>query len=258
MAQFYDLTGIKDAHEKEECFLRRENKFVVNDNVFSQLEGTPYNAYWLGETFINAFSGEKLDKYAKCCTGMQTGGNAKYVRLWFEVNFDDTTIINDDGKFEKYNCGGENRRWYGNHFNVVKWNRTGAEIRAEKSSVIRNEKYFRKEGISWKRIAGDVSYIRYLPEGFIFDQAGDSMFPIEKDNLFYLLGFLNSKVAMIAISFVAPTMNLTAGNMNKLPIIVDDEKKQDIERIVRENICDCKDDWDSFETSWDFKKHPLV
>ena len=258
MASFFDLTSIKDPYAKEEAFIRNENRFEMSDKSFAELEGIPYNAYWLGKTFIKAFTELKLSEYAKCCTGMQTGGNAKYIRLWFEVNINETTIFNDKAKYEKYNCGGENRRWYGNHFNVVDWSNNGAAIRAEKSSVIRNERYFRKEGISWKRIAGDVSYIRYLPEGFIFDQAGDSMFPFEDKNLFYILGFLNSKVAMIGISFIAPTMNLTAGNMNKLPVILDEKKKERIDNLVGENIDYCKQDWDMFETSWDFRRHPLI
>lgn len=258
MAIFFDLTDVKDAVEKEKEFLNKHNQYVVNDMTFKDLEGTPYNAFWLGDKFIEAFEGEKLERYAQCCTGMQTGGNPKYVRLWFEVNICDTTIINTNGKFEKYNCGGENRRWYGNHFNVVNWENNGKKIRAEKSSVIRNEKWYRKEGISWKRIAGNVSYIRYLPEGFIIDQAGDSLFPFDNKDLLYLLGYLNSKVAMIAISFVAPTMNLTAGNMKKMPIIFDEGKRKAIEILVNENVYLCRMDWDNFEISWDFKKHALV
>lgn len=258
MATFYNLTKIKDPYEKEKAFIQQKEKFVVSDKTFKQLDGIPYNAYWLGEKFIKAFSGDKLDSYAKCCTGMQTGGNSKYVRLWFEIDISDSTIKNEEGKFEKYNCGGENRRWYGNHFNVVDWENNGEKIRSAKSSVIRNEKFFRQKGISWKRIAGNVSYIRYLPEGFIFDQAGDSMFPFEPDNLNYILGFLNSKVAMIGISFIAPTMNLTAGNMNKIPIIMSEEDKNEIDMRVNENIEMCKDDWNDYEISWDYKHHPLL
>jgi hypothetical protein len=258
MAIFFDLTKIKNPTRKEYEYLSRENMYIVDDTTFKELEGTPYNAFWLGEKFIEAFDREKLEKYAQCCTGMQTGGNPKYVRLWYEVNFIDTTIYDVQGKFEKYNCGGENRRWYGNHYNVVNWENNGAKIRAEKNSVIRNEKWYRKEGISWKRIAGDVSYIRYLPEGFIIDQAGDSLFPFDIHNLHYLLGFLNSKVATIAISFVAPTMNLTAGNMKKMPVIFDETRRELIEKLVKENVNICRNDWDDYEVSWDFGRHPLL
>ena len=194
--------------------------------------------------------------YAQCCTGMQTGNNDKYIRNWFEVNISETTIKNINGKYKKYNCGGENRKWYGNHKNVILWGENGENIRAERSSVIRNESYYYREGISWKRIGTSVFYLRYLPEGFIFDQAGDSMFMKQPEYLYYILAFVNSKVAVAAFEFIAPTMNLTAGNMNKLPVVYSPNKK--IESMVRENIECSKVDWDSFETSWDFSVHPLI
>ena len=226
-----------------------------SDN-FAKIPGAPV-AYWVSEKLANAFSSSLLYKYAACCTGMQTGNNDAYVRCWYEVNISETTIINrESAKYQKYNCGGESRKWYGNHIKIVNWNHNGEAVRKENGSVIRNEKFFFNEGVTWKRICSNIITLRYLPAGFIFDQSGDSMFMIGEINIFFMLGFLNSKVAMLAFQFIAPTMNLTTGNMNKLPIIYQDSKVVNV--LVKQNISLSKSDWDAFETSWDFTKHPLV
>lgn len=241
---------------KEEMFLSQENRYIACSDNFAKIPGAPV-AYWVSEKLANAFSSSLLYKYAACCTGMQTGNNDAYVRCWYEVNISETTIINrESAKYQKYNCGGESRKWYGNHIKIVNWNHNGEAVRKENGSVIRNEKFFFNEGVTWKRIGSNIITLRYLPAGFIFDQSGDSMFMIGEINIFFMLGFLNSKVAMLAFQFIAPTMNLTAGNMNKLPIIYQDSKVVNV--LVKQNISLSKSDWDAFETSWDFTKHPLV
>ena len=239
---------------KEDMFLAGENRYTAQQINFPKIPGTPV-AYWVSQRMSDAFSASSLSEYAQCCTGMQTGNNEKYVRNWFELNILDTTIVNAKGKYCKYNCGGESRKWYGNHKNVVLWQNNGELIRSEASSVIRNERFYFNEGITWKRIGSSTFALRYLPKGFIFDQAGDSMFPINSDKLLFILAFTNTKVAVLAFEFIAPTMNLTAGNMNKLPIIYD--KNKEIDKLALDNIELAKSDWDSFEISWDFVKHPL-
>lgn len=189
---------------------------------------------------------------------MQTGNNSKYIRLWYEVNYTKTAMFNENEIYKRYNCGGEFRKWYGNHNNVVMWKDNGKSIRNEKSSVIRNEKFFFKEGLSWKRIGSSGIGLRFLPKGFIFDQAGDSMFIKDVSKIYYTLAFLNSKAAESCFSFIAPTMNLTAGNMNRLPFIYDVRRKSNIDEVVKYNIEISKCDWDNYETSWDFKRHPLM
>ena len=201
-----------------------------------------------------------MEQIADCCTGMQTGNNDKYVRYWFEVSSCDfnSNDISFGKKWIKYNCGGESRKWYGNHWRVINWENNGYSVKHEKGAVIRNESHFFEEGISWKRIGSSDFFLRYLPEGFIIDQAGDSMFFPNRDTLYYVLGFVNTNVALSMFKFIAPTLNLTAGNMNKLPIILKQDKVKNIENSVKENIGREKDDWDSFETSWDFQHHPLL
>ena len=244
--------------KKVEC-LKDTNLYISLATDFNKIPGSPI-AYWVGNSILKAFEiGKTLDNYANCCTGMQTGNNEKYVRNWFEISSYDFEPMSEKSKkkWVKYNCGGDSRKWYGNHWRVINWENDGLAVRNEKGSVIRNEENFFNEGISWKRIGSSDFYLRYLPKGFIFDQAGDSMFFTDKTMLKYVLGFVNTKVALSVFQFIAPTLNLTAGNMNKLPIIYDG-KLGKIEKLVDQNIKMEKIDWDSFETSWDFKKHPLV
>lgn len=234
--------------------------YEADQSNFSKIPGSPV-AYWASANVLSAFkNGESLERIADCCTGMQTGNNDKYVRYWFEVSSCDfnSNDISFGKKWIKYNCGGESRKWYGNHWRVINWENNGYFVKHEKGAVIRNESHFFQEGISWKRIGSSDFFLRYLPEGFIIDQAGDSMFFPNRDTLYYVLGFVNTNVALSMFKFIAPTLNLTAGNMNKLPIISKHDKAMNIENSVKENIEREKDDWDSFETSWDFKRSPLV
>ena len=227
---------------------------------FSKIPGSPV-AYWASFCILSAFAqGKPLELYADCCTGMQTGNNEKYIRYWFEIRLNDFSpnTVNSMNKWIKYNCGGDSRKWYGNHWRVIMWENNGFSVRNEKGSVIRNELHFFQEGISWKRIGSSDFSLRYLPQGFIIDQAGDSMFFEKQSVLYYILGLVNTIVALSMFKFIAPTLNLTAGNVKKLPIIINLEDNSFIEKNVCANIEIAKLDWDSYETSWDFQRHPLI
>ncbi|WP_418612620.1 BREX-1 system adenine-specific DNA-methyltransferase PglX [[Ruminococcus] torques] len=257
---YYRLIEPTSQQGKENMFLSRKNCYAAKQDDFLIIPGNPI-AYWASPNVLSVFkNGESLEQIADCCTGMQTGNNDKYVRYWFEVSSCDfnSNDISFGKKWIKYNCGGESRKWYGNHWRVINWENNGYSVKHEKGAVIRNESHFFEEGISWKRIGSSDFFLRYLPEGFIIDQAGDSMFFPNRDTLYYVLGFVNTNVALSMFKFIAPTLNLTAGNMNKLPIILKQDKVKNIENSVKENIGREKDDWDSFETSWDFQHHPLL
>ncbi len=234
--------------------------YEADQSNFSKIPGSPV-AYWASSHVLGAFSaGKPLENIADCCTGMQTGNNEKYVRYWFEVDLDNFSPESNGAgkKWVKYNCGGDSRKWYGNHWRIIIWENNGFAVRHEKGAVIRNESHFFHEGISWKRIGSSDFFLRYLPKGFIIDQAGDSMFFSNPADLYFTLGFVNTTVALEMFRFIAPTLNLTAGNMNKLPIIANGEKEEIVGQLVKSNIEFAKRDWDAYETSWDFKRNPLV
>ncbi len=156
--------------------------------------------------------------------------------------------------------GGEARKWYGNISEVIYWKNNGEKVRGEKGSLIRNEKFFFKKGISWKRITSGNNTIRVLNKGFIFDQSADSIFVKNPEEYNYILAFFNTKIMMNIFKFISPTLNLTAGTVKQIPIYIEKNPKikRKIDELCEECISISKMDWDFFETSWNFKRHPFM
>ena len=257
-----------DSKDKEKDFVDNlknsgGRRFVANKNIFETLPGNAF-IYWLSEAMFAAFQkGTCLSEIANPKQGLATGKNDQFVRLWYEVNREKSFYTATDSiqafytgkKWFPYNKGGSFRKWYGNNDCVVNWENNGKEIINFKGSVIRNPNYYFFEAISWSKIASGPIAFRYKPSGHIFDVAGCSIF-CEHDQLLYLLGAVNSKVVMELIKAVAPTLNYEVGQVAGVPIIVD--TTENVKKVVIKNIDISKQEWDSFEESWDFKKHPLI
>src|SRR5699024_5047684 len=172
-------------------------RYTFNQKAFKEIPGSAI-AYWISDNLIKVFTkSDPLMNYANCATGMQTGNNNKYMRLWFEINYNqfNSKPEKTTHKWQKYNAGGNSRKWYGNHTYVIYWENDGHDVKADKKSVIRNENFYFKEGISWKRIGSSDFFLRYLPSGFIIDQSGDTMYMKDDKWLNYILGYVNTKVA---------------------------------------------------------------
>ncbi|MFM2634012.1 BREX-1 system adenine-specific DNA-methyltransferase PglX [Vibrio alginolyticus] len=185
---FYDLRSINSSLAKEESFLTRENEFVVNLDNFALLPRSVF-AYSSPTEIIDFFiSGKPLKDVAEAFTGLQTGDNDLYLRQWFELSFNSIcfTAKSDDidsylaRKWFPYVKGSDYRKWYGNNTLVVDWLDNGNRIKETKSATVRNEKYYFKEGLAYNTIASDLS-VRYVEEGYIFDQK-NSMFFARNDN----------------------------------------------------------------------------
>ena len=159
-------------------------------------------------------------------------------------------------KWYPYNKGGEFRKWYGNDEFVVNWQKDGLELKSYKKSVIRNPDYYFKECFSWSLISSGIASFRYKTYGKLFDVAGMSCFA--KEHLFYYLGLCNSIIATEILRVIAPTINYQCGDIANIPVILNEKKESIINSLVEQNISLSKSDWDSFETSWDFIRHPLV
>ena len=238
--------------------------YESNSTNFSKIPGSPV-AYWVSENFVRAFEGKKLGDYGKTCQGFATGNNDKFLRLWFEC--DKTNIFwnckshEESAKesFKWYPCtkGGSFRRWYGNFEYLVDWLNDGYDIKNFSGSVIRNPSYYFKKAYTWSTISSGKFSMRYAPEGSLFESKGSKCF-VDDANFNYILGLLNTCVVREILTFLAPTLDYHEGPVSRIPIIIDENKKPTIEKIVQENIDISKQDWDSFETSWDFKKHPLI
>ena len=243
--------------------------FTAAQENFSKIPGSPV-AYWVRGNFVRAFENKTIDELAKPRQGLATGCNDIFIRQWYEVRhekikFDAHNIeesIKSKKKWFPYNKGGGFRKWYGNNDFVVNWENDGMLIRNFKNeqgklrSRPQNTQFYFKESASWSLISSGSAAFRYKPYGHIFYIAGMSCF---SDNLLnYILGFTNTPIVMEMLSVLAPTINFQARDIANLPVKIDENKKPRIDEIVKENIELCKKDWDSFETSWDFEKHPLV
>lgn len=261
MSVFIRLTDYKSSDEKEEGFLKAENRYIAKQEDFEKIPGSPI-AYWVNNKMIEIFhSSKKIKDDFSPSTGLQTGDNIAFIRKWYEISLKDSNL--DLGKkWYKLNNGGEFRKWYGNFIDLLLWENDGNTIKNHKSSVIRNEdKYFQK-GITWNRIATDGLNMRYLPKDFIFDQSGDSLF-FKEDNQNldkYLLSFFNTKIAYSIMKILAPTLNLTAGGISDFPVNFPKQEsiKQQIDVLTQQCIDISKEEWDSRETSWDFTCNALL
>ncbi len=239
-------------------------RFEADAADFSHIPSVPI-AYWLGSNVLRSFSGKMLGEEFAIREGLITGDNDRFLRRWFEVDKTKTAfIVSNDKKWYLLNKGGEYRRWYGDREYVVNWENNGEEIKnfRDKNGKLRSRpqglSYNFHPSVSWSQITSGAFSARYFDENFMFNVAGASVFPENEKELIFLLGLLNSCAVSEFAQVLNPTMNMNPGDIARLPL---PEIPQDIshaEEVIRENVQLCRDDWDSFETSYDFKRHPLV
>ena len=248
------------------------NRFAqVSTDNFSKIPGSPV-AYWASKTVLELFEQKCIDNYVLFRQGMATSDNNRFLRLWYEVlltkeNFNATDLRDAEQSNKKwfaYNKGGEYRKWYGNAEYVVNWENDGREMKAYTSTLtqgmnvrLKSREYYFKECISWSKISSGNIAFRFYPEGFAFDVAGCCIFDTG-DYKNYFLGLLNSQLTVSLTKFLSPTLNYELDHLKKVPVIIDENKASNVNSIVRLNIEISKEDWDSYETSWDFKRNPLV
>lgn len=236
---------------------------VVSNN-FEKIPGMPI-AYWVSKRIIDIIEqSQKMGDVVEAKQGCATANNNKYLRLWHEVEFDKigfNYVSNYDAKHSNkiwfpYNKGGSFRKWYGNREFVVFWKRGGIDLFNDPKAVVRNSGYYFKESVSWSDVTSSKNSFRYYNKGFIFDSTGHSVFPNKNISANKLLAVCNNKFFEMMIKIINPTLHFHIGYFNNLPALFLDNNKAEIN--AGDNINMSKTDWDSFETSWDFKKHPLL
>ena len=238
---------------KEDMFLAGENRYTARQSNFSKIPGSPV-AYWISEQLLSAFeSSPILSKLCEPKVGLQSGNSEKYFRLWQEISFEEISF-HADKSYKWFPCvkGGEARKWFGNNMSIVDWNDDGAGIKSEPSAVIRNPRYYFHFGLTWTKITSTFA-LRYFPANMILSDSSVYMFP---QNWEYVLGCLNSKIASLVVELLNPTLNFVASTVGSIPIVIDNENS--VRDIVLGSVELAKTDWDSYEISWDFKKHPLI
>lgn len=239
---------------KEDMFLSSENRYFANQDNFAKIPESPV-AYWVSEKIINAFCGTPISCYAESNGQNITGNNNKFLRLFWEVDG------HNIGKEYWAKCarGGGYRKYHGNDDNVILWT-SEARAHYKKDSIARIvPEYLRfKDGITWSYITSGVPSFRRLWPDELFEKAGTSIFIRNVKNINPLLGLLNSVVARKLLGLLNPTINYQVRDIFSVPVEKSVLSANNISDLVDQNISVEKDDWDAFETSWDFKRHPLV
>ena len=258
------LVDFDNADQKEIGFLSGNHRYIAQADNFIKIPGMPIS-YWASENMLDSFKHKRIGDVYIPKFGMSVGDSDKFIRLWHEVEYLQISFhatSNEDYIYleKTWNIldkGGQYRRWYGNRNHIVFWENGGAAVKQHPSSAVRSPQYFFKPHVSWTLVTSGNFSCRYFEEGFILDTASNCIY-LGEQLYGNLLGFLNSKVASKILNFLNPTLNMSCGVIAEVPLNEEKVNAKQVEKCVLENIFLSRTDWDSFETSWDFKRHPLV
>ena len=257
----YNYVKLSDLRcDTPKLFPNKQERFAqINTENFSKIPGSPI-AYWLNNTTADMFQNKKISNYMDCKSGIMTGSE-DFIKLWFEpsitnIKFDCASYLDmNDYKWFPLNSGGGFRKWYGNNSKIVNLFHGGEAIKKNVTNYrLRDPKLYFQLGITWGRITSSDIAFRNVNPGSLFGDAGPVGFISKHRN--YALSFLNSCVVKYLLNALNPTLNFQVHDITNLPVVI--SKEDGVERLCDKNICISKFDWDSFETSWDFKVHPLV
>ncbi|WP_406244472.1 BREX-1 system adenine-specific DNA-methyltransferase PglX [Leuconostoc mesenteroides] len=273
---FVRLVDYDSQKKKQAAYLNAVNSteskdvYRTNQSNFNKIQGAPIS-YWASEKDLDNFEYSKLGEIAEPRLGMATADNTRFLRMWFEISLENIGFSVHDRQEAKnslkkwfpYNKGGEYRKWYGNNEYVVNWENDGLEIQLFKGTngKVRshnyNLDYIFKPAITWNALTSGSFSSRYSEHGYLFDNAGSSIFTKDNEELFYLQGLLTTPVVQRMLGFISPTLNFQPGTLSALPVREMNDKANVISKI-KDAIQLAKVDWDSFETSWNFDTHPLI
>ena len=275
MAKYCRAVNAMSEQGKETCFLGQNCWHIINQDTINEIPNKPW-AYWIGSNLSRAFINDKpIGELYRTMAGSSTGDNNRFLRLWHEINytkigFDLTEEYSGYG-YKWIPClkGGSFRRWYGNQSYVIDWENDGEAIKywvthnpndpntTSWSRRLFNTDMYYHSGISWSKITTGRFSARYMRKGFIMESASCAIMP-DKSDEFGMLALLNSTLAQSVIDILNPTINVQVGDVMAIPVADTVLSSDDIKNNVKQAIDISKTDWDSFETSWDFKRHPLA
>ena len=267
---YFKLSDFKGGMQiqKEKVLEALKNKncgyfYESDEKNFTKIPGMPI-AYWFNDQIMYIYkNGTALGELAAPRKGNSTSDNNRFLRLWYEVaidkiNFKKTKIVlqeSIDKRWYPYNKGGGYRKWYGYNEYIIDWYNDAYEIRQIKSAVIANYQYFMKPGLTWSTLSSKNFSIRWFDEGYIFDNGGCCIFDLDEKRR-YVIALLNSNVFKFIFSQLNPTLNFQSGEVAKFPVIY--KPDNEIDALAQHNVTLSKAEYDCFETSWDFKRHPLI
>ena len=263
-----DLQGPKtlDAVKNRNCGFRYTSS---SENI--KLVPSLMIVYWLSQKTYESFKLDKISKYISPRIGLVTGDTERFIKYWPEVNYNKVNFNcssneetkNSVFKWFPYQKGGAYRKWFGNNDYLVNWQNDGYEQKYDNFSKGKvkshnyNGDYAFKQAITWTKISSSKFACRKVLDGYMFDDAGP-ICSVNKDELDYMLGILNSKVGEFYLSILSPTMNILPGHINQLPVFNKLIEYEVITKIVSNLVNLSEQDWDQYETSWDFEKNPLI
>ena len=248
---YFRLVDGGNSTAKQYMFLKGDNCYPnISQANFEKIPGSPI-AYWVSEKTTNVFIKSKpFLSYGKGVKGLDTGDDNYFLKQWWEpkINF---------SKWIPYNKGGSFRKWYGNNLFIINWENNGFEINRFKGSCVRNVQYYFKEGLEWSRVSSSNFGVRLIKDS-IFGGASQAAFVKNDKYTLFLLALLNSKFSSDILKILNPTLIYQAGDINRIPTIISENKLPITNSFTTNNISISKSDWDSRETSWDFETHPLI
>lgn len=260
------LVGYANAEEKDRALrlaIRDNlaaNRFVACEKDFKAIPDSPIS-YWADKSIYHAFRvGESIRRRFVPHAGISTGDNNSFLRLWFEVPFNEQCGSDSDRRYWHHNKGGDYRKWYGNR-SFVLWYDEDARREMNTKPGFRHDgnQFYGKPMVSWTKVSSGAFHMRYYEDGFTFDSASPAFFSSEYSDLYMLMAFLNSAVAARLLSFINPTLNYPPGPIANVPLLSIPETDAAVLKDYSQGCLTCsKKDWDSFETSWDFEWHPLA
>lgn len=260
--RYYRLLNSSD---KEKDFLNGLNRpFEIEANKFKKYP-TCQIVYWSSKNIDEIFNSyKKISDYATPKSGIMTGKDPIFIRNWYEVSLNKLSLHNNSldsfksskNKWFPLTRGGEFRKWYGNLESVINMMNEGYDIShyPNNNYRLRDRNYYFQEALTWTMISGNSLSIRYVPKDILFGNGGPTLFA--KDNNYYFMGLLNSVVANHFTKMLNPTINTIIDDIVNIPVIIDDKER--IEKLVKSCVAISKENWDLFETSWDFSRHPLI
>lgn len=249
---FENAGDVETVEEREKQYISGKGQFFATQDEFNKIAGAPI-AYWVSTQFRKAFSFPKLGSILFPKTGLTTGDNERYLRLWFEVSKEKI-----GKKWFYLNKGGEFRKWYGNNEYVLNWEHDGAAIKSASGSTIRNSEFYFRDGVTWSKITAYKFSGRFSPSTHLFDAVGLTCFTDGCTDLMYVLAYFCSNVANHFLSVLNSTVTFTTGSVANLPFAYPEACVPPVSVLAKRNVDFSRKDWDSYETSWDFQHHPLI
>ena len=256
---------------REQRFFETIGEFIASQDAFFSIPGAPI-AYWVSTHFIDLFKHEKnIKQIARARSGAKTGNNDLFLRYWWEIDEQKMSASTDnydeccksEQKWYPHNKGGAYRNWYGNRELVINFYHGGEQIKENglktgaSYDINATDVYFH-QGITWTALTISKNSFRFSPAGCVFDSNKGPMLFATKDEVYYLLALLISPVAHMTFQVLNSSVSLQNGDVDKLPVIFENQKKETIIEMSKQNVGLSKSEWDSFEISWDFQRHPLL